>query len=125
MDNFYLSHHRIQKRRARSAWSLSICSAASLALFCAAFVLDVYNGFIYLPSDAVFLYALMLLMETLGLFAPVIYALYESLSRLRAQYKKPSAPPPSIITLLKIKAPAFIYRGRRSMFHSRAPAALQ
>lgn len=83
----------VSKKGARAAlWSLSICSAASLALFCAAFALDVYNGFIYLPSDAVFLYALMLLMETLGLFAPVIYALYESLSRLRAQYKKPSAP---------------------------------
>ena len=40
----------VSKKGARAAlWSLSICSAASLALFCAAFVLDVYNGFIYLP----------------------------------------------------------------------------
>lgn len=45
---------------------------------------DIFYASAQLPFEALFLYILLLVIDLLGMFAPVIYSLYESISRMRS-----------------------------------------
>ena len=45
---------------------------------------DIFYASAQLPFEALFLYILLLVIDLLGMFAPIIYSLYESISRMRS-----------------------------------------
>lgn len=75
-----------------SLWIMSIVSSLTLILLAAQIVINIYEGFTQLSPDALFIYIIFLALDSLGLFAPVIYAVYEGISSLRGQLKKQALP---------------------------------
>ena len=73
-------------------WIMSIFSIVTLILLAAQTAAEIYQGFMYFSPDVLFLFIIMLILDLLGLFSPVIYAVYEGISSLRAQHKKPALP---------------------------------
>ena len=73
-------------------WIMSIVSSLTLILLATQIVINIYEGFTQLSPDALFIYIIFLVLDSLGLFAPVIYAVYEGISSLRGQLKKQALP---------------------------------
>lgn len=73
-------------------WIMSVFSTLTLIMFVLGTAMEIYESFIQFPSNALFLVMLILVIDSLGLFAPVIYAVYEGISNLHAQLNKPVIP---------------------------------
>lgn len=80
------------KAAGSSMWIMSIVSSLTLILLAVQIVIYIYEGFMHLSPDWLFIFIIMLVLDSLGLLAPVIYAAYEGISSLRGQPKKQALP---------------------------------
>lgn len=71
--------HKAGRLLARLNGLISLLALLTLSSVLAA---DIFYASAQLPFEALFLYILLLVIDLLGMFAPVIYSLYESISRM-------------------------------------------